>query len=167
MHHQATEKWLKTEDSWHSKIKYSCINNIINFIHKFWNYCVATFDVIYRRRKFEMDCLTSRRLLKKTCYYKCQFCTKVWASYKVGLSSSYDGWAKCKGKVRDVSDPNQTVERTCNSKLKFTELKGCVRYIFAGLFCMSKREHLWNKEKWVLFHFESSSRFWDNHILTF
>ena len=37
-------------------------------------------------------------------------------------------------------------------------IKGCVRYIFASLFCMSKREHLRNKEKCFLFHFESSSR---------
>ena len=37
-------------------------------------------------------------------------------------------------------------------------LKGCVRYIFASLFCISKREHLRNKEKCFLFHFESSSR---------
>ena len=36
------------------------------------------------------------------------------------LSSSYDGWAKCKEKVPDMSDPNQNVEATCNSKLKFT-----------------------------------------------
>ena len=42
---------FKTKDSRHSKIKYSYINYIINFIHKFWNYCIATFDVIYRRRK--------------------------------------------------------------------------------------------------------------------
>ena len=27
---------------------------------------------------------------------------------------------KCKEKVTDVSDPNQNVETTCNSKLKFT-----------------------------------------------
>ena len=27
---------------------------------------------------------------------------------------------KCKEKVPDVSDPNQNVEATCNSKLKFT-----------------------------------------------
>ena len=47
-------------------------------------------------------------------------CTKVWAFSKAGLSSSYDGWAKCKEKVPDVSDPNQNVEKTCNSKLKFT-----------------------------------------------
>ena len=26
--------------------------------------------------------------------------------FKAGLSSSYDGWAKCKEKVPDVSDPN-------------------------------------------------------------
>ena len=36
--------------------------------------------------------------------------------------------------------------------------KGCVRYIFASLLCMSKREHLWNKEKCILFQFESSFR---------
>ena len=73
--------------------------------------------------ELEMDCLTSRRLLQKFCSYKCQFCTKVRASSKAGLSSSYDGWVKCKEKVPDVSDPNQNVETTCNSKLKFTELK--------------------------------------------
>ena len=47
-------------------------------------------------------------------------CTKVWAFSKAGLSSSYDGWAKCKEKVPDVSDPNQNIETTCNSKLTFT-----------------------------------------------
>ena len=40
--------------------------------------------------------------------------------FKANLSSSYDGWAKFKEKVSDVSDPNQNVETTCNSKLKFT-----------------------------------------------
>ena len=40
--------------------------------------------------------------------------------FKAGLSISYDGWAKCKEKVPDASDPNQNVETTCNSKLKFT-----------------------------------------------
>ena len=43
--------------------------------------------------------------------------------FKAGLSSLSDGWAKYKEKVPDVSDPNQNVETTCNSKLKFTELK--------------------------------------------
>ena len=47
-------------------------------------------------------------------------CTKVWAFSKAGVSSSYDGWAKCEEKVPDVSDPNQNVETTYNSKLKFT-----------------------------------------------
>ena len=45
--------------------------------------------------------------------------------------------------------------------------KGCVRYIFATLFCMSKREHLWQKQKLFLFHFDSSFRSWDNQLLTF
>ena len=74
--------------------------------------------------KLEMDDLASRRLLQKVCSYKCQFCTNVCYEhlpvFKAGLSSSYDGWAKCKEKVRDVSHPNQNVEKTCNSKLNFT-----------------------------------------------
>ena len=40
--------------------------------------------------------------------------------FKACLSSSYYGWAKNKEKVPDVSDPNQNVETTWNSKLKFT-----------------------------------------------
>ena len=44
---------------------------------------------------------------------------------------------------------------------------GCVRYIFASLFYISNREHLQNKEKWFLFHFESSYRSLDNLILSF
>ena len=39
--------------------------------------------------------------------------------FKAGLSSSYDGWEKCKEEVPDVSHPNQNVEIKCNSKLKF------------------------------------------------
>ena len=40
--------------------------------------------------------------------------------FKAGLSCLCDCWAKYKEKVPDVSDPNQNVETTCNSKLKFT-----------------------------------------------
>ena len=40
--------------------------------------------------------------------------------FNTGLSSSYDDWAKCKGKISDVSDPNQNVETRSRSKLKFT-----------------------------------------------
>ena len=40
--------------------------------------------------------------------------------FKADLSSLSDGCAKYKEKVADVSDPNQNIERTCNSKLKFT-----------------------------------------------
>ena len=55
-------------------------------------------------------------------------------------------------------------ERKCGPKGLF---KSCVRYIFASLFCMSKREHLRNKKKCFLFHFKSSSCSWDNQLLTF
>ena len=48
-------------------------------------------------------------------------CTKVWEFSKAGLSNSYmAGQNKCTEKVPDVPDPNQNVEATCNSKLKFT-----------------------------------------------
>ena len=41
--------------------------------------------------------------------------------FEAGLSSSsYDCWAKYKEKIPYVSDPNQNVDKTCNSKLKFT-----------------------------------------------
>ena len=43
--------------------------------------------------------------------------------FKAGLSSSYDvmaSWTKYKEKVPNVSDPNQNVETTYNSKLNFT-----------------------------------------------
>ena len=45
--------------------------------------------------------------------------------------------------------------------------KGCVCYVFASLFSMSKREHFWNKKKYFFFHFESCFHSWDNQILTF
>ena len=40
--------------------------------------------------------------------------------FNARLSSSYDDWEKCKGKIPDVSDPNQDVETRSHSKLKFT-----------------------------------------------
>ena len=46
-------------------------------------------------------------------------------------------------------------------------LKGCVCYIFASLFFMSKREHLWSKEECFLIQLKSSFPSWDNQILTF
>ena len=47
------------------------------------------------------------------------------------------------------------------------EVKGCVRYIFAGLFFKSKGQHLENKEKCFLFHFKSSFRSRENQIVEF
>ena len=45
-------------------------------------------------------------------------------------------------------------------------IKDCVRYIFANLFCMSKKEHLRKKNKCFLFHFENSFRSENNQIFT-
>ena len=45
--------------------------------------------------------------------------------------------------------------------------KGCVCYIFANLFCMSKGEYLKIKGKCFFFYYQSSFRSWDNQILTF
>ena len=43
--------------------------------------------------------------------------------FKAGLSNLSYFWAKYEENVPDVLDSNQNVETTCNSKLKFTELK--------------------------------------------
>ena len=49
---------------------------------------------------------------------------------------------------------------TSNGLFVLKIFKGCVRYIFASLFCISKREHFRNNEKCFLFHVKSSSRSW-------
>ena len=65
-----------------------------------------------------MDCLTLRR---KFAYANASSSTyEHFPVFNAGLSSSYDGWAKCKEKVLD---PNQNVETRSHSKLKFTQLK--------------------------------------------
>ena len=45
--------------------------------------------------------------------------------------------------------------------------KGCAHDVFPSLFCISEKEHFWNKKKWFLFHFESSFRSWDNQVFNF
>ena len=44
----------------------------------------------------------------------------------------------------------------CIFSVPISDVKGCVCYIFASLFCKSKIEHFWNKERCFLFHFKSS-----------
>ena len=58
-----------------------------------------------------------------------------------------------------------TVKKFCLSWIIY--IKDYVPYIFATLLCKYKREHLWNKVKYFLFHLESSFHLWDNQILTF
>ena len=79
-------------------------------------------------------------------------------------------------KIRDAIELHKVVKSVKNEKnqILFLSLdpnaiklvvytdgsfKGCVCYIFASLFCMSKREHLRNKENCFLFHFENSFRY--------
>ena len=40
--------------------------------------------------------------------------------FKTGLSSSYDGWAKCKEKAPDVSDPNENVKTQFQTQVYIT-----------------------------------------------
>ena len=63
--------------------------------------------------------------------------------------------------------PHEGLPYGKNSFVAEIIFKVCVCYIFASLFFMSEREHLWNKEVCFLFHFESSFCSWDNQILKF
>ena len=58
------------------------------------------------------------------------------------------------------------VIRTCFKKLILNGYLSLLVFL-TSLFCMPKREDLWNKEKCFLFHFESSFRSSDNQILNF
>ena len=50
--------------------------------------------------------------------------------------------------IEDLDVFSFSVWRYKKIKVRF---KGCVRYIFTSLFCISKREHSWNKEKKIIF----------------
>ena len=87
-------------------------------------------------------------------YTTCIFCgvLLIFGIRKICFSHSYQ---------RSFADKRSVLAYT----LKFLFfLKGCVCYIFASLFCMSRRQHLWNKEKCFLFHFESSFRSWGKKL---
>ena len=62
-------------------------------------------------------------------------------------------------KWRDVLHIGCLVEKVINHIVLIwtIKFKGCVRYILASLFYMSKREHLWNKEN--VFCFTLKARF--------
>ena len=72
--------------------------------------------------ELEMDCLTLRRLFRKFAATNVSSAPTYehFPVFKAGLSSSYDGSAKCKEKIPSVSDPNQNVQTRSHSKLKFT-----------------------------------------------
>ena len=95
------------------------------------------YSSIYKEMELVIDCLTSRRLLQKICSSKFQFCTKVWASSRTGLSSSYGGCVKCKEKVPDVSDSNQNVETKCK------KYPHCLVYPFFKIYNYKKEPYEW------------------------
>ena len=66
----------------------------------------------------EIDCLTSRIILQKVASTNVSSAPK-YVHLQVWPQKFSDGWAKFKEKVPE-SDPNQTVQTTCNSKFKFT-----------------------------------------------
>ena len=73
--------------------------------------------------ELEMDCLTSRRLFSESLQLQIVSSAPMYDHlpvFKACLSISFDGWAKCKEKVPNLSDSNQIVERRSHSKLKFT-----------------------------------------------
>ena len=69
-----------------------------------------------------MDCLTSRIFITENLRLKMSVLRTKVVHFPRPVSQVYmmTGQNKCKEKVPDVSDPNQNVEKTCNSKLKFT-----------------------------------------------
>ena len=86
-------------------------------------------------------------------------------SKKVLKIVSHKNWL-----AQDFKSKSRYVEKDFklwSTTKKMFSIKGCVCYIFASLFCMSKRKHLQNKGKCFLFHFKSSCRSWDNQLLTF
>ena len=72
--------------------------------------------------KLGMDCLTSEILFRKAATTNVHSAPK-YGLFKAGLSSLIDDWANYKEIVPDMSDFNQNVETTCNSKLRFKKLK--------------------------------------------
>ena len=69
-----------------------------------------------------MDCLASKILSQKVYSYKCQFCTKIeHLPFQSSRLVSQDQMMAVQNlNPNDVLDPNQNVEKTCNSKLKVT-----------------------------------------------
>ena len=73
--------------------------------------------------ELEMDCLTSRILFSEIFQLQISVLHQIMCIFKADLSGLSDDCTKYKATVPDVSNPNQNIERTCNSKLTFTELK--------------------------------------------
>ena len=79
----------------------------------------------------------------------------------------FSSWLSLHAKPLGGIELKERTEKDENLREMLYRVKGCLRYIFASLFCKSKKEHLWNLEKCFLFHFKNSFRFRENHIFIF
>ena len=95
---------------------------------------------------------------KKFIYYYI-YSNKKMYYYKILRAAKQSELKRCSKWYRRNHTKHCKLMKHC----KLFVFKGCVCYIFASLFCRSKREHLWNLEK-NLFHFKSSFRSWENRI---
>ena len=94
--------------------------------------------------ELQMDCLTSRILLRKVCSYKCQFCRKVWASWRLqGWSLKFISWTEqnVKTKYLMCQIPIKMLEHHAipNSSLpnlKIYSSKGCRKTSQRWIICM-------------------------------
>ena len=78
------------------------------------------YGSIYKEMELDcMDCIISRKI-SESLQLQMPVLHQSMYIFKASLSYLYDCWAKHKEKVPNVSDPNQNVETTYNSKLKFT-----------------------------------------------
>ena len=92
----------------------------------------------------------------------------VWNYHFSGLTHIYlFQFSNIDNRIKFKICSNLTIDASCRSGVFIGSFKGCVHYIFASLFFMSKREHLWNKEECFLSHLESPFCSWDSWILTF
>ena len=94
-----------------------------------------------------MNTMLSDHFAQQNCFVPLQKCDLDILTYKGSTSTS----------IKQTQFPLMLSWKCTIHKVQGLSLKGCVRYIFASLFCISKREHFRTKEK-CLFYFESSSR---------
>ena len=126
-----------------------------------WNLFGKTKCVLWDKIGLVEQNLFSRR--NKSCLLRLHFNNRVWKFlYRpilhyppYSLFCLIISWFNCEKLIHMISIIKNLwiVEEKWHRFVIRLCFKGCVHYIFASLFCMSKREQLWNKWKWFLFYF--------------